>query len=166
MAGRGPDAEACRGVEPHASGPVRRSGRAGWPAGSGHGDEERLWSRRKTKIFFDNQDLDVYLAFTLARAAARGASLGESIGAASRVRPQDPASWAALLAETADGLRGRVSLRAWPLLRRDEAELVAQVRQALGVDQFDEPYAAGSRLSQQEAVAAVRGRGGAGTTAP
>ncbi len=65
---------------------------------------------------------------------------------------------AALLAGAADGLRRRVGLRPWPLLRRDEAELVAQIREALGADQFDEPYAAGSRLSQQEAVAAVRDR--------
>jgi hypothetical protein len=62
---------------------------------------------------------------------------------------------AALLAGAADGLRRRVGLRAWPLLRRDEAELVAQIRQALGADQFDQPHAAGARLSQQQAVAAV-----------
>ena len=73
---------------------------------------------------------------------------------------------AALLAGAAEGLRRRVGLRAWPLLRRGEAELVAQVRQALGADRFDQPYAAGSRLSQQEAVAAVRDRRGAGTAAP
>ncbi len=73
---------------------------------------------------------------------------------------------AALLAGAAEGLRRRVGLRAWPLLRRDEAELVAQVRQALGGDQFDESYAAGARLSQQEAVAAVRDRRGVGTAAP
>jgi hypothetical protein len=63
---------------------------------------------------------------------------------------------AALLAGAVDGLRRRVGLRPWPLLRREEAELVAQVRTVLGPDRFDEPYAAGSRLSQQEAVAAVR----------
>ena len=62
-----------------------------------------------------------------------------------------------LTAHDTSGIR-RVGLRAWPLLRRDEAELVAQVRQALGADRFDQPYAAGSRLSQQEAVAAVRDR--------
>ena len=65
---------------------------------------------------------------------------------------------AALLAGAVDGLRRRVGLRPWPLLRRDEAELVAQIREALGPDRFDEPYATGSRLSQQEAVAAVRDR--------
>ncbi len=70
---------------------------------------------------------------------------------------------AALLAGAAESLRHRVGLRAWPLLRRNEAELVADVRQALGADQFDEPYAAGSRLSQQEAVAAVRDQPVAGS---
>ena len=73
---------------------------------------------------------------------------------------------AAMLAGAAEGLRRRVGLRAWPLLRREEAELVAQARQALGADGFDQLYAAGSRLSQQEAVAAVRDRRGAGTAAP
>ena len=67
----------------------------------------------------------------------------------------------ALLAGAAEGLRRRVGLRAWPLMRRGEAELVAQVRQALGPDRFDQVFAAGSRLSQQEAVAAVRDRRGA-----
>jgi hypothetical protein len=65
---------------------------------------------------------------------------------------------AALLAGAAEGLRRRVGLQPWPLMRRVEAELVTQVRQALGADRFDQPYAAGSRLSQQEAVAAVRAR--------
>jgi predicted ATPase len=73
---------------------------------------------------------------------------------------------AALLAGAAEGLRQRVGLRVWPLLRREEAELVAQVRQALGAGRFDEMYATGSRLSQQEAVATARDRRGAGTAAP
>jgi predicted ATPase len=72
---------------------------------------------------------------------------------------------AALLAGAAEGLRRRAGLRAWPLLRRGEAELIAQVRQALGADRFDQVFAAGSRLSQQEAVAAIRDRRGAGTAA-
>jgi ATP/maltotriose-dependent transcriptional regulator MalT len=73
---------------------------------------------------------------------------------------------AALLAGAAEGLRRRVGLRAWPLLRRDEAELVAQVRQVLGADRFDQPYATGSQLSQQEAVAAIRDRHGGSSAAP
>jgi predicted ATPase len=75
------------------------------------------------------------------------------------------AEQAATLAGAAEGLRQRVGLRTWPLLRREEAELVAQVRQALGADRFGQVYAAGARLSQQEAVAAVRGRRGAGSAA-
>jgi predicted ATPase len=72
---------------------------------------------------------------------------------------------AALLAGAAEGLRRRAGLRAWPTLRRGEDEVVARVRQALGADRFEEVFAAGSRLSQREAVAAVRARRGAGTAA-
>ena len=63
---------------------------------------------------------------------------------------------AALLAGAADGLRRRVGLRAWPMLRRGEADLAAQVRQALGADRFDQVFTAGSALSQRAAVAAVQ----------
>jgi hypothetical protein len=62
---------------------------------------------------------------------------------------------AALLVGAAEGLRQRVGLRAWPMLRQFEADLLAQIRQALGAGRFDEIFAAGSRLSRQEAVAAV-----------
>jgi predicted ATPase len=72
---------------------------------------------------------------------------------------------AALVVGAAEGLRRRVGLRAWPLRRRGEAELVAQIRQALGADRFDQVFAAGARLTQREAVAAVRDRHGAGTRA-
>jgi predicted ATPase len=74
------------------------------------------------------------------------------------------AEQAALLAGAADGLRRRVGVGVWPMLRREEAELVAQVREALGTDRFDEVFAAGARLNRQEAVAAVEGRRGAGTS--
>ena len=43
------------------------------------------------------------------------------------------------------------------MLRRSEADLVTQIRQALGGEQFDQAFADGSALSQQEAVAAARG---------
>jgi hypothetical protein len=72
---------------------------------------------------------------------------------------------AALLVGAAEGLRRRVGLRAWPMLRPEEAELVAQIRQAVGADRFEEVFAAGARLSRREAVAAVRDRRGAGTRA-
>jgi predicted ATPase len=71
---------------------------------------------------------------------------------------------AALLQGAAEGLRRRGGrLKAWPLLRRGESELVAQVRQALGLAKFGEVFAAGTRLSQREAVSAVRDRNGTGT---
>lgn len=63
---------------------------------------------------------------------------------------------AALLAGAADGLRRRAGRRTWPSLRRGETEAVAQVREALGADRFDEAFAAGARLNLREAVAAVR----------
>ena len=67
---------------------------------------------------------------------------------------------AALLAGAAEGLRGRAGFSTWPMLRGGETQLAAQIRQALGDDRFRQVFAAGSRLSQQEAVAAIRDRPG------
>ena len=64
---------------------------------------------------------------------------------------------AALLAGAAGGLRQRVGLRVWPMLRRGEAELIAQIRRAQDPDLFSEITAAGSRLSKQQAVAEAIG---------
>jgi hypothetical protein len=52
------------------------------------------------------------------------------------------------------------------MLRPTEAELTAQLRQALGADRFDQAFAAGSRLNQREAVAAVRDERGASAQTP
>ena len=49
------------------------------------------------------------------------------------------------------------------MLRRGGAELGAQIREALGADRFDQMFAAGARLTQQQAVAAVRDRRAAGS---
>ena len=67
---------------------------------------------------------------------------------------------AALLAGAAEGLRRRAGFTTWPMLRRGEAELAAQIRQALGDDRFGQAFAAGATLSQQEAVAAIRDQPG------
>jgi predicted ATPase len=69
---------------------------------------------------------------------------------------------AARLAGAAHGLRQRGGLQAWPMLRQGETELVARLRGALDAARFDQVFAAGTRLSQREAVAAVTvtGRGG------
>src|SRR5262249_45470077 len=69
----------------------------------------------------------------------------------------------ALLEGAADGMRQRVGLRAWPMLRPTETELMAQLRQALGADRFDQAFAAGSRLNQREAVATAPDRRGIDT---
>jgi hypothetical protein len=63
---------------------------------------------------------------------------------------------AALLEGAAEGLRRRAGLRAWPTLRQSEDEMVAEVRQKLGAERFDQAFYAGSGLSQREAVAAAR----------
>ncbi|HXZ76875.1 MAG TPA: hypothetical protein VEH31_39220, partial [Streptosporangiaceae bacterium] len=64
----------------------------------------------------------------------------------------------ALLEGAADGLRRRADLRAWPMLRPTETELTTKLRQALGADQLDQMFTAGSQLNQQQAVAVIRGR--------
>ena len=79
---------------------------------------------------------------------------------------EDDPQRAARLEGAADGLRRRVGLAAWPHLRWVEADLVAQVRQRLGTGQFDQAFSAGSRLTQREAVATVRGQNGTGTQTP
>jgi predicted ATPase len=69
---------------------------------------------------------------------------------------------AALVAGAADGLRRRAGARVWPILRRCEGALVAQIREALGTDRFNNAFATGSRLNHREAVAVVRNQRGAG----
>jgi len=66
---------------------------------------------------------------------------------------------AALLAGAVEGLRRRAGLGAWPMLRQPEAALLDRIRQGLSADRFGQMYAAGTRLSQREAVAAARDRG-------
>ena len=73
---------------------------------------------------------------------------------------------AARLEGAAESLRRRVGPRAWPPLRRMEADLVAQARQRLGAARFDQAFSAGSRLTQREAVAIARNQPSTGTQAP
>ncbi|HEV8167559.1 MAG TPA: hypothetical protein VGR74_24460, partial [Actinomycetota bacterium] len=73
---------------------------------------------------------------------------------------------AALLVGAAEGLRQRVGLRPWPMLRPGEDRLLARIRQVLGEDGFDQVFAAGTRLSRQEAVAALRDRRAVDAEAP
>lgn len=70
---------------------------------------------------------------------------------------------AALLAGAVAGLRRRADLGAWPMLRRPEADLESQVRQALGAQTGSMRYMRRARLSQREAVAVARRRPGVST---
>jgi hypothetical protein len=108
--------------------------------------------------------LDETLGLGLAAHSTRNVSLSLAPFAQLALVEGD-AERAALLVGAAEGLRRRVGLGVWPAPRRGEAELVAQIRQALGTDRFDEVFAAGARLNRREAVAAARDRGGAGTRA-
>jgi predicted ATPase len=103
--------------------------------------------------------LDDGLALSLAAHSTRSVTLCLIAFAQLAFVEGDP-EHAALVAGAAEGLRRRAALGTWPLLRQGEAELGAVVRDALGADRFDEVFAAGSRLTQREAVAAVRHRGG------
>lgn len=71
---------------------------------------------------------------------------------------------AALLAAAAEGLRRRVGVWVWPSHRRPEADLMAQLCQALGTARFDQVFAAGARLTRREAVAAASDRHAAGAS--
>jgi tetratricopeptide (TPR) repeat protein len=107
--------------------------------------------------------LDEGLELSLAAHSTRSVTLCLAAFARLALVEGDPQR-AALLAGAAEGLRRRAGLQAWPLRRREEAELAAEVRQALGADRFGQLSAAGARLTQQQAVAAVRDRRGASTS--
>jgi tetratricopeptide (TPR) repeat protein len=64
---------------------------------------------------------------------------------------------AAMAMGAADGLLQRAGLRAWPSMRRGEAELLTRVAQEIDPEVFKDALAAGSELSQSEAVALVCG---------
>jgi predicted ATPase/class 3 adenylate cyclase len=107
--------------------------------------------------------LDEALSMSLAAHSTRSVTLCLAAFARWALVAGDP-EWAALVAGAAEGLRRRAGLRAWPVLRQGEAELMTQVRQALGAGRFDQVFATGARLTQREAVAAARDRHSASTS--
>jgi hypothetical protein len=108
------------------------------------------------------ESLDEALDLSLAIRSIRNVTLCVAAFAQLALAEGDPER-AALLAGAAEGLRRRAGFSTWPTLRRGEAELAAQIRLALGDDRFSQAFAAGSRLSQQEAAAAIRDQPGDGT---
>jgi predicted ATPase/class 3 adenylate cyclase len=107
--------------------------------------------------------LDEALGLSLAAHSTRSVTLCLAAFARLALVESNPER-AALVAGAVEGLRRRAGLRAWPMLRRGEADLVAQVRQALGADHFDQVFATGARLTQREAVAAAGNHRGASTS--
>ncbi|MGY1633747.1 ATP-binding protein [Geodermatophilus sp. SYSU D01186] len=81
-----------------------------------------------------------------------------SLGAAAQLAlAGGDARRAATALGAAEGLRRRAGLRAWPVSRRAEAELIGRVTQELGAEGYGAASAAGSELGSREAVALVRG---------
>ena len=105
--------------------------------------------------------LEEAMNLSLANHDTRNVSLCLAAFAQLALLEGDPPERAARLLGAAEGVRQRAGLRPWPTGRRDGADPAAQARQALGVDRFDQEFAAGARLSQRQAVAAVHevGRG-------
>jgi hypothetical protein len=100
------------------------------------------------------QQLDDALEVSLAIRMTRMVTVCVSAFAQLAFARRDPER-AALLAGAAQGLRERAGITTWPVLRRGEAELVSNIRQSMAAEQFDRAFNAGSRLSQQEVVAAI-----------
>jgi predicted ATPase len=105
------------------------------------------------------EELDNGLDLNLALSNTRNVSVSLAAIAQLAFAEGDPER-SALLAGAAEGMRRRAGLRAWPTMRKGQAELAAQVRHALGDERFDEVSAVGARLSQREAAAAVKSRRG------
>ena len=73
---------------------------------------------------------------------------------------------AARLTGAAESLRERWGHRQWPALRPGEDELRTQIRAALGPDRFKDVFAAGTELTQREAIAVARELPPPGAQAP
>jgi hypothetical protein len=54
------------------------------------------------------------------------------------------------------GLRRTAGLRAWPLTRRVEADLIARVAEETDPAAFEEAFSGGSDITRRQAIALVR----------
>jgi hypothetical protein len=109
---------------------------------AGHLDEARALLVGSVDASGDTQLSTVTVTFSL-------------VACAQLVLAEGDAQRAAMALGAADGLRQRAGLRAWPLTRRGEAELVTRVAQEIGPQDFKDAFAAGSELNQREALALV-----------
>jgi len=78
------------------------------------------------------------------------------VAAAQLALAQGDARQAATALGAADGLRRRAGLRAWPSMRRGEADLVTRVTQEIDAQDYEDAFAAGAALSHREAISLVR----------
>ena len=97
--------------------------------------------------------LNEALELSLAARSTSGVTLCLAAHARLALAEGDPGR-AALLAGAVEELR-RPGLRVWPTLRRGEAEMVAEIQHALGMEQLDQAFLAGAELTQRDVVAIV-----------
>jgi ATP/maltotriose-dependent transcriptional regulator MalT len=64
---------------------------------------------------------------------------------------------AAVALGAANGLREQAGLRAWPMVRSSEADLIARVEASLNQADFSAGFNEGARLNLREAVGVIRG---------
>ena len=110
---------------------------------SGRLDEARALLAESLDASEDTEVSTLSLTFSLVAAAELALARGD-------------APLAATALGAAQALRRRAGLRAWPLTRRGEAELVTRVAQELGTEDYEDAVAAGAQLGHREAVALVR----------
>ncbi|HMK46435.1 MAG TPA: alpha/beta hydrolase [Methanocella sp.] len=73
--------------------------------------DDKMARRKKQKIFFRNEDVDFNFLWALAYASCAGTEVGECFEAASRIRENDPESWANAWSELASELETRADGR-------------------------------------------------------
>lgn len=100
--------------------------------------------------------LDEALDLSLSARSIRGVTL--CLAAFARMAYADgDGERAAVLGGAAEGLGRRAGLRGWPTMQQREADLLAEIREAVGPDRFERRFAQGATLSQHDAVGVVRG---------
>jgi predicted ATPase len=120
---------------------------------TGHFDEARALLRESVDASDDAELSGQTLAFSL-------------IARAQLCLAEEDPRQAALALGAADGLRQRAGLRAWPSMRRSEAELRARTTARLGQEVMVQVLADGSRLDRTAAIAVVRNGLGDGAIPP
>jgi predicted ATPase len=110
---------------------------------AGRLDEARALVARSVDASDDAELSTLTVSFSLVAAAELALAEGDARGAV-------------VALGAADGLRRRAGLKAWPSMRRSEAELVAGLAKDDSSD-FEAAFAEGAELSHREAVERLRG---------